>query len=145
MCGEGVTYPEVLTILNEMIKVGAAADEAEQGSPAATEPILDIDPDEKDAAFTGSFTLEMVDDRPDGLDLKAMDPSLYTPLEAFRITKSLKSVIATSDLPEGQPVPPCDVQSMPTHEEILQHYSLVNFPPMIDTTSKLPSDQSEVT
>ena len=108
--GEGITYPEVLTILDEMIKVGAAADEAEQGSPTATEPILDIDPDEKDAAFTGSFTLEMVDDCPDGLDLKAMDPSLYTPLEALRITESLKSVIATSDLPEGQwPVPPCDV------------------------------------
>ena len=33
---------------------------------------------------------------------------------------------------------------MPTHEEILQHYSLVDFPPTIDT-SELPSDQSEVT
>jgi hypothetical protein len=151
--GGGVTYPEVLAILDEMIKVGAAADEeeqgaaadeAEQGSPAATEPISDIDPDEKDAAFTGSFTLEMVDDRPDGLDLQTMDPSLYTPLEALRITESLKSVIATSDLPEGQPVPPCDVRSMPTREEILQHYSLVDFPPTIDT-GELPSDQSDVT
>ena len=142
--GGGVTYPEVLTILDEMIKVGAAADEAEQGSPAATEPISDIDLDEKDAAFTGSFTLEMVDDGPDGLDLQTMDPSLYTPLEALRITESLESVIATSDLPEGQPIPPCDVRSMPTREEILQHYSLVDFPPTIDT-GELPSDQSDVT
>jgi hypothetical protein len=147
---QGVTYPEVLDILDEMIEVGAAADDAEakqgveQGSPAATQIISDIDPNENDAACTGLFTLEMVDDRPDGLDLTAMDPSLYTPLEALRITESLKSVIATSDLPEGGALPPSDVRSMPTREEILQHSSLVDAPPTIDT-GELPSDQSEVT
>jgi hypothetical protein len=145
---EGVTYPDLLDILDEMIQVGAAADEVEveQGSPAATQITLDSDIDptsnDDDPAHTGLFTLEMVDDRPDGLDLTTADPSLYTPSEALQITKSLKTVFATSELPEGKAIPPCDVHSMPSREAILQCSRLVDAPLTLDT-NELPSTQSE--
>jgi hypothetical protein len=149
MCNTGgVTYPDVLDILDEMIQVGAAADEAEveQGPLAATQIISDIDStsNDNDAARTGLFTLEMVDDSPDGLDLTTMNPLLYTPSEALRITQSLKTVIATSDLPEGEVYPPSDVRSMPSREAILQCSRLVDAPLTLDT-GELPSNQSEVT
>jgi hypothetical protein len=140
MCNtDGVSYSDILDILKVMVQVGTQADsaEAEQGSLADTDIVPTSDP------LASLFSLEMVDDQPDGLNLTSPDPASYTPSEKLDITSSLAAVVATSEISEGAAFP-SDFGHMPTRETILQHTRQLLVPQSLDT-GELPSTLSEVT
>jgi hypothetical protein len=142
MCStDGVTYDDILKILQVMLEAGAAADakaevDTEEGSVVDTQIISELDT--RDDAFTSLFSLQAVDDHDDGLELKDFDPASYTPIEELKITESLTGAVTDSEIPEGVFFPASD-GNIPSRDAILHYTRHIVATSTLDT-GELPSE-----
>lgn len=129
---DGVTYEEVISVLQEMVKLGAEADAKDaEGDGQRSDAVSDI---ATDVASVGSqhelfFSLAPAEgtsrtEEPQETPFTPItfNETWYTPSEKFKITSVLTTVAATSEIPEGDVQPPShydlpnrDIISQMTH------------------------------
>ncbi|KAG2064235.1 hypothetical protein BDR04DRAFT_1162784 [Suillus decipiens] len=112
---DGVTYEDVIPVLQEMIRSGAEADAkgadvVGQSSDAGTQ--IDTEVASVAAHHASFFSLASADDARETTEheMSLLSTSLnegwYTPSEKFKITSVLTTVAATSEVPESDVQPP---------------------------------------
>ncbi|KAG1765278.1 hypothetical protein EV702DRAFT_1051080 [Suillus placidus] len=113
---DGVTYEDVIPVLQEMLQSGAEADAKDAaGCGQSSDASIQIDTDIASIAsqHESFFSLAPADNaittkEPHEIAFpsKSPDEKWYTPSEKFKITSVLTAVAATSEVPEGDVQPP---------------------------------------
>ncbi|KAG1845004.1 hypothetical protein F4604DRAFT_1688913 [Suillus subluteus] len=150
---DGVTYEDVIPVLQEMLKSGAEADakDAEgdgQSSDAGTQ--IDTDIASIASQHESFFSLAPADGAPITKGPHEMpfsstssDETWYTPSEKFKITSVLTAVAATSEVPEGDVQPPSH-HDLP-HRDVISQKSRASAALTSTATDDLPTNVSTLT
>jgi hypothetical protein len=147
---DGVTYEDVIPVLQEMLQSGAEADAADDGhrSDADTHIVTDIA--SVASQHESFFSLAPADDAPitnvpHGMPFPSMSPdeTWYTPSEKFKVTSVLTAVAATSEIPEGDvQLPSC--HDLP-HRDVISQKSRASAALTSTATDDLPTNVSTLT
>jgi hypothetical protein len=146
---EGVTYEEVISVLQEMVKLGAEADAkgAEgdgQRSDAVSDTATDIASAEPQHELLFSLAPAEGTPRTEGpheqSDTSTVKENWYTPSEKFKITSVLTTVAATSEIPEGDVQPPSHYD-LP-HRDVISQMSRASAALTSAGTDDLPTNAS---
>lgn len=146
---DGVTYEDVIPILQEMIQSGAEADAKDgEGDGQSSDVGSQIDTDV--ASQHEFFSLAPADGAPTTqlphqmtLPSTSPDDTWYTPSEKFKITSVLTAVAATSEVPEGDVQPPSR-HDLP-HRDVISQKSRASAALTSTATDDLPTNVSTLT
>ncbi|KAG2344886.1 hypothetical protein BDR05DRAFT_998892 [Suillus weaverae] len=125
---DGVTYEDVIPVLQEMLQSGAEADAKDvAGYGQSSDASIQIDTDitsiasQHESFFSlapANNAITTKEPHEIAFPLKSLDEMWYMPLEKFKITSVLTAVAATSEVPKG------DVQPLSHHD--LPHHNIIS-------------------